>query len=177
LAPFLPSNDRMMSTDAPVKDPKDARERTTLRRGTPCLVVLSLLGLCVLAFIFGPQLIWDAFLRDMLFMKPPVSASILPVPPDAREVLRLDAGEGSKVVTFKTALRPDDVLVFYRETLNKDGWVNPLIDGDNPPDIFEWSQGGPDGPTGLTYRLTIITTVEPDGTKVVLNRITFDTID
>jgi hypothetical protein len=142
-------------------------------------LLLLFLTLCVLSLIFVPHLVWDAFLRDMLFTKPPASTSVLPVPADARDVERTKFDEGQDV-SFKTDASEESVLRFYHDTLSKDYWVNPLQGNDHPPDyppnIFEWHQAGPDGPTDLAYRLTITISTEPDGTKVLLHLEKFNPI-
>jgi hypothetical protein len=89
----------------------------------------------------------------------------------------VDHGNGLKQITFLTSGTPADVIRFYRDTLVKDGWVNPLVGNSYPANIFEWHQGGPDGPTDLAYRLTIHATSRGTGeTSVEIELLKYDPI-
>ncbi|MDQ3705473.1 MAG: hypothetical protein M3437_09685 [Chloroflexota bacterium] len=84
----------------------------------------------------------------------PESAKTTPIYPGAMNV-QSQGNSSLQVLSFTTSDSEDDVLAFYKDVLGKDRWVNPLTGDDYPPNVFEWHQGGINGPTDTAYRLTI----------------------
>ncbi|HEX9989580.1 MAG TPA: hypothetical protein VGE45_14025 [Chloroflexia bacterium] len=142
-------------------------------------VLLYIFAMAGFAFVFLvlPQLIWVGFLGKMMFTQPPPSALNLPIYPDAQQVVQEPPANGITIVTFQTPDKPHEVLAYYRQVLRNDSWVNPLINGEYPENIFEWHQGGPDGPTALAYRLMMtFDTSDDQMTKVEILLLQFDPI-
>ncbi len=125
-------------------------------------ITASIIGGCAILILVVTGLLWNAFLRDMVFRPPPHSALDPPIYPNAQQVKVVNKGDGSKTITFQTPDKPEAVLAFYVTVLRKDRWVHPLMGNDYPDNIFEWDQSGPDGPTDLAYRLTVLSKATDD---------------
>lgn len=121
------------------------------------VVTACIVGSCAILAFVVPGILWNAFLRDMLFTPIPSSAVTPPIYPNAQQVKVQDLGNGSKDITFVTSAKPEDVLSSYKNSLRKDGWFNPLEVDHYPANVFEWHQAGPDGPTDTAFRLTLTT--------------------
>src|SRR4051794_26214346 len=132
---------------------------------------LLLLALCVT--LMGPTIVpvvWNNLPITFLFTKVPDSALNPPIYPHANALQTIEEGN-TRTMTFTTTDASSDVLDYYAGVLKSDGWVNPLINDEYPANVFEWHQGGPDGPTDTAYRLTIDTSVVQTGTTGVQIRV------
>ncbi len=89
-----------------------------------------------------------------MFTSIPASALTPPLYPGAHDVT--DTQDGNvRLITFETNDQPQVVYDYYRNTLRQDGWFVPLGGEAAPGALFEWHQGGPDGPTDTAYRITL----------------------
>jgi hypothetical protein len=105
---------------------------------------------------------------------PPVSTKNPPIYPGAGNTQHKWVLE-SDVLEYDVQASPNDVFAFYKEELVKDGWVRPISQPTSGGVAFEWRQAGPNGPTHLAYRLTVVATEAPEGkTHVEVTYYQFD---
>jgi hypothetical protein len=106
----------------------------------------------------------------------PISALRPVLYPDAKDVnVEESNSHESKVVTYRTPAKPNQVYAFYRDVLSREGWKYPYLSNDGL--YVQWCQAGFDGPTGLGYRLRVVARVADAGLTNVEVRVVIMTTE
>jgi hypothetical protein len=150
------------------------------------IIVRIVVFLLATAALIGGMIAVRA-LGSFVTSRPPSSVESMPVYPGAQTVSLQRAQESPptdvpwnevlvQVLKFKTPDAQNEVLAYYESYLIEDGWSRstPALES-GPGNLFEWSQAGLNGPTGLAYRITIDYVAQDDGTaKVTVTQVRYN---
>ncbi|MFL5731923.1 MAG: hypothetical protein ACJ78Q_01880 [Chloroflexia bacterium] len=162
--------------------PKELEHDRKLSRGCGRVLAVVLLvpaAIMLLAIVFwvgwgtpvgplGPVLAYP------FFTHPPPSTDNPPLVKDARNVgVERRSKPDGRTVTYETGLSRDEVYLFYKEALTRDGWGEKRYYGKPTPVmdalLLEWDQFGPNGCEELGYTFWVeATAVTSDTTRVRL---------